>query len=81
MVSRDASASQSATLWPRVASIRMSKLFNADRLTLYAVNDDKTSIVSKIKMGLNSSGDLMPRAINTPAAAAAGMSARCANPS
>ena len=34
------------------------KLFNADRLTLYAVNDDKTSIVSKIKMGLNSSGDL-----------------------
>jgi GAF domain len=34
------------------------KLFNADRLTLYAVNDDKTSIISKIKMGLNSSSDL-----------------------
>ncbi len=34
------------------------KLFNADRLTLYAMSDDKTSIVSKIKMGLNSSSDL-----------------------
>ena len=34
------------------------KLFNADRLTLYAVNEDKTSIVSKIKMGLNSTSDL-----------------------
>ena len=34
------------------------KLFNADRLTLYAVNEDKTSIVSKIKMGLNSTNEL-----------------------
>ena len=34
------------------------KLFNADRLTLYAVSDDKTSIISKIKMGLNSASDL-----------------------
>ena len=34
------------------------KLLNADRLTLYAVNEDNTAIVSKIKTGLNSSRDL-----------------------
>ena len=34
------------------------KLFNADRLTLYAVNDDRTAIVSKVKTGLNASRDL-----------------------
>ena len=34
------------------------KLFNADRLTLYVVNEDDTAIVSKIKTGLNSSRDL-----------------------
>ena len=34
------------------------KLLNADRLTLYAVNEDRTSIVSKVKTGLNSSRDL-----------------------
>lgn len=34
------------------------KLFNADRLTLYAVSDDQGSIISKIKTGLNSSRDL-----------------------
>ena len=34
------------------------ELFNADRLTIYAVSDDKTSIVSKIKTGLNSFKDL-----------------------
>ena len=34
------------------------KLLNADRLTLYAVNEDSTAIVSKIKTGLNSSRDL-----------------------
>ncbi|MGQ0710911.1 MAG: ATPase, T2SS/T4P/T4SS family [Rhodoferax sp.] len=34
------------------------KLLNADRLTLYAVNEDRTAIVSKIKTGLNSSRDL-----------------------
>jgi type II secretory ATPase GspE/PulE/Tfp pilus assembly ATPase PilB-like protein len=34
------------------------KLLNADRLTLYAVNDDRTAIVSKVKTGLNSSRDL-----------------------
>ena len=34
------------------------RLFNADRLTLYAVSDDQTSIVSKVKTGLNTSRDL-----------------------
>jgi type II secretory ATPase GspE/PulE/Tfp pilus assembly ATPase PilB-like protein len=33
-------------------------LFNADRLTIYSVSDDKTSIVSKVKTGLNSFKDL-----------------------
>jgi type II secretory ATPase GspE/PulE/Tfp pilus assembly ATPase PilB-like protein len=34
------------------------KLLNADRLTLYAINEDGTAIISKIKTGLNSSRDL-----------------------
>ena len=34
------------------------KLFNAERLTLYAVNDDRSSIISKVKTGLNSTQDL-----------------------
>ena len=34
------------------------KLFNADRLTLYATNDDRSAIVSKVKTGLNSTQDL-----------------------
>ena len=33
-------------------------LFNADRLTIYTVNEDKTSIVSKVKTGLKSFKDL-----------------------
>ncbi|HWT53635.1 MAG TPA: GspE/PulE family protein [Rhodocyclaceae bacterium] len=33
-------------------------LFNADRLTIYSLDDDKTAIVSKIKTGLNSFKDL-----------------------
>ena len=40
------------------ASQDICKLLNADRLTLYAVNDDQSAIVSKIKTGLNSSSDL-----------------------
>ena len=31
------------------ASQDICKLFNADRLTLYAVNDDRSAIVSKVK--------------------------------
>lgn len=34
------------------------KLFNADRLTIYAVSEDKSAIVSKVKIGLNSFRDL-----------------------
>jgi type II secretory ATPase GspE/PulE/Tfp pilus assembly ATPase PilB-like protein len=34
------------------------KLFNADRLTLYAVNEDRTAIISKFKTGLNTAKDL-----------------------
>ena len=33
-------------------------LFNADRLTIYVVGEDKASIISKIKTGLNSFKDL-----------------------
>jgi type II secretory ATPase GspE/PulE/Tfp pilus assembly ATPase PilB-like protein/GAF domain-containing protein len=40
------------------ASQDICKLFNADRMTLYAVNEDRTAIVSKVKTGLNTSRDL-----------------------
>jgi type II secretory ATPase GspE/PulE/Tfp pilus assembly ATPase PilB-like protein len=40
------------------ASQDICKLLNADRLTLYAVNEDRTAIVSKVKTGLNTSRDL-----------------------
>ncbi len=40
------------------ASQEICKLLNADRLTLYAVNEDRTAIISKVKTGLNSSRDL-----------------------
>ncbi|MEO5671493.1 MAG: GspE/PulE family protein, partial [Ramlibacter sp.] len=40
------------------ASQDICKLFNADRLTLYAVNEDRSAIISKIKTGLNVSKDL-----------------------
>ena len=33
-------------------------LFNADRLTIYLVSEDKTSIISRVKTGLNSFKDL-----------------------
>ncbi|HSV84370.1 MAG TPA: ATPase, T2SS/T4P/T4SS family [Ramlibacter sp.] len=40
------------------ASQDICKLLNADRLTLYAVTEDGTSIVSKVKTGLNTSREL-----------------------
>ncbi|MBK1684146.1 GspE/PulE family protein [Rhodoferax fermentans] len=40
------------------ASQDICKLFDADRLTLYVVNEDNTAIISKVKTGLNSSRDL-----------------------
>jgi type II secretory ATPase GspE/PulE/Tfp pilus assembly ATPase PilB-like protein len=39
-------------------SPEICKLLNADRLTLYAVNEDRSAIISKVKTGLNSSRDL-----------------------
>jgi len=40
------------------ASPDICQLLNADRFTLYVVNDDKTAIVSRVKTGLNTSKDL-----------------------
>jgi type II secretory ATPase GspE/PulE/Tfp pilus assembly ATPase PilB-like protein len=40
------------------ASQDICKLFNADRLTLYAVSEDRTQIVSKVKTGLNTAREL-----------------------
>ncbi|MFZ4478319.1 MAG: GspE/PulE family protein [Rhodoferax sp.] len=40
------------------ASQDICRLFNADRLTLYVVNEDHSAIVSKVKTGLKSSRDL-----------------------
>ena len=37
------------------ASQDICKLLNADRLTLYTVNDDRTAIISKVKTGLSNS--------------------------
>ena len=39
-------------------SADICSLFNADRLTIYSVGEDKQSIVSKFKTGLNSFKDL-----------------------
>jgi type II secretory ATPase GspE/PulE/Tfp pilus assembly ATPase PilB-like protein len=39
-------------------SVEVCSLFNADRLTIYAVGEDKQSIISKVKTGLNSFKDL-----------------------
>ncbi len=39
-------------------SADVCNLFNADRLTIYTVGDDKQTIVSKVKTGLNSFKDL-----------------------
>ncbi len=39
-------------------SQEICSLFNADRFTIYLVSEDKTSIISKVKTGLNSFKDL-----------------------
>jgi type II secretory ATPase GspE/PulE/Tfp pilus assembly ATPase PilB-like protein len=39
-------------------SADICQLFNADRLTIYSIGEDKQSIVSKVKTGLNSFKDL-----------------------
>jgi type II secretory ATPase GspE/PulE/Tfp pilus assembly ATPase PilB-like protein len=40
------------------ASQDICRLFNADRLTVYSVSEDRASIVSKVKTGLNTAKDL-----------------------
>jgi type II secretory ATPase GspE/PulE/Tfp pilus assembly ATPase PilB-like protein len=40
------------------ASQDICRLFNADRLTVYAVSEDRASIISKVKTGLNTAKDL-----------------------
>ena len=40
------------------ASEDICRLFNAERLTLYAVNEDRSAIVSKVKTGLKSNREL-----------------------
>ena len=50
-------------------STDLCALFNADRLTIYILGEDKQTIVSKVKIGLNSFKDLkLPGAINVPLA-------------
>jgi type II secretory ATPase GspE/PulE/Tfp pilus assembly ATPase PilB-like protein len=39
-------------------SADICQLFNADRLTIYVIGEDKATIVSKVKIGLNSFRDL-----------------------
>src|SRR5262245_38945025 len=39
-------------------SADVCSLFNADRLTIYSMGEDKQSIISKVKTGLNSFKDL-----------------------
>jgi len=39
-------------------SQELCNLFNADRLTIYLLSEDKGSIISKVKTGLNSFKDI-----------------------
>src|SRR5688572_8848923 len=39
-------------------SEELCELFEADRLTIYAISEDKSSIVSKVKTGLSSFKDI-----------------------
>ena len=54
-------------------------LFNADRLTVYAISEDKTSIISKIKTGLNSFKDLKLPVTEQSIAGFVGLSKKIAN--
>ena len=40
------------------ASQDICALFNADRLTIYVINEDRSAIIAKVKTGLNTSRDL-----------------------
>lgn len=39
-------------------ALTFAGVFNADRLTLYAVNEDRTALVAKVKTGLNTIKEL-----------------------
>jgi len=54
-------------------------LFNADRLTIYVIGEDKQSIVSKVKTGLNSFKDLRLPIAEHSIAGYAGMAKRMFN--
>ena len=54
-------------------------LFNADRLTIYSVSEDKSSIVSKVKTGLNSFKDLRLPIADQSIAGFVALSKRLAN--
>lgn len=51
-------------------------LFNCDRLTIYSLSEDKNSIVSKVKTGLNSFNDLKLPISNQSIAGYVGMTKR-----
>ena len=54
-------------------------LFNADRLTIYALSEDKSAIVSKLKTGLNSFKDLRLPITDQSIAGYAGLAKRILN--
>jgi len=58
---------------------RTSTLFNADRLTIYSISEDKSSIVSKVKTGLNSFKDLRLPIADQSIAGFVALSKRLAN--
>jgi type II secretory ATPase GspE/PulE/Tfp pilus assembly ATPase PilB-like protein len=60
-------------------SQEISALFNADRLTIYVMGDDKSTIVSKVKTGLNSFKDLRLPLTEQSIAGFVGMSRRLLN--
>lgn len=55
------------------------ELFNADRLTIYVLNDEKNAIISKVKTGLNSFKDLRLPISEQSIAGYVGLSKKLAN--
>ena len=60
-------------------SQEISALFNADRLTIYVLGDDRSTIVSKVKTGLNSFKDLRLPLTEQSIAGFVGMSRKLLN--
>ncbi len=60
-------------------SQEISALFNADRLTIYVLGDDRSTIVSKVKTGLNSFKDLRLPLTEQSIAGFVGMSRKLMN--